>query len=81
MCNLYSPTPKNDAEVFVRRMVHTGFRMDDFDASKPVGPFGAGAFIRAEGEALIDPADARATDQALQGQGQSQIQAQTGSLL
>jgi putative SOS response-associated peptidase YedK len=53
MCNLYSPTPKNDAEVFVRRMVRNGFRMDDFDASRPVGPFGAGAFIRAEGEGLI----------------------------
>jgi putative SOS response-associated peptidase YedK len=52
MCNLYSPTPKNDVEVFVRRMVRTGLRLDDYDASKPVGPFGAGAFIRAEGDGL-----------------------------
>ncbi len=52
MCNLYSATPKNDVEVFVRRMVRTGFRLDDYDATKPIGPFGAGAFIRAEGESL-----------------------------
>lgn len=36
----------------MRRMVRVGFRFDDYDASKPVGPFGAGSFIRAEGEGL-----------------------------
>jgi putative SOS response-associated peptidase YedK len=54
MCNLYSATPKNDVEVFVRRLVRGGFRMDDYDASKPVGPFGTGAFIRAEDAADTD---------------------------
>jgi putative SOS response-associated peptidase YedK len=52
MCNLYSPTPKNDVEVFVRRMVRTGFRLDEYDATKPIGPFGAGPFIRADGSDL-----------------------------
>jgi len=52
MCNLYRPTPNNDVEVFVRRMVRTGLKLDDYDASKPVGPFGTGAFIRAEGDGL-----------------------------
>jgi putative SOS response-associated peptidase YedK len=53
MCNLYSPTAKNDVEVFVRRMVRNSLRMNDFDASKTVGPFGTGAFIRADGNDLL----------------------------
>jgi putative SOS response-associated peptidase YedK len=52
VCNLYSATPKNDLEVFVRRMVRGTIRLDDYDASKPVGPFGAGAFIRDDGQGL-----------------------------
>jgi len=52
MCNLYRPTPKNDVEVFVRRMVNTGLRLADHEVAKPVGPFGTGPFIRAEGTEL-----------------------------
>jgi putative SOS response-associated peptidase YedK len=52
MCNLYQITPKNDLEVFVRRVVRGGLRLDDYDAGKPVGPFGAGAFLRADGDGL-----------------------------
>jgi putative SOS response-associated peptidase YedK len=50
MCNLFSPTPKNDVEVFIRRLVRHAVQLDDHDASKPVGPFGAGPFIRADGD-------------------------------
>jgi putative SOS response-associated peptidase YedK len=52
MCNLYQMTPKNDLEVFVRRAVRGGLQLDDYDAGRPVGPFGAGAFLRADGDGL-----------------------------
>jgi putative SOS response-associated peptidase YedK len=52
VCNLYSPTSKRDLEVFVRRMVRGTLRLDEYDASKPVGPLGAGAFIRPDGQDL-----------------------------
>jgi putative SOS response-associated peptidase YedK len=52
MCNLYQMTPKNDLEVFVRRVVRGSIRLDDYDATRPVGPFGAGAFLRAEEDGL-----------------------------
>jgi putative SOS response-associated peptidase YedK len=52
MCNLYQMTPKNDLEVFVRRVVRGDLRLDDYNASKPVGPFGAGILLRANADGL-----------------------------
>jgi putative SOS response-associated peptidase YedK len=51
MCNLYSLSPKNDLEVYVRRHVRR-LTLGDYDASKTVGPFGAGVLLRADGDGL-----------------------------
>lgn len=45
MCNLYQMTPKNDLQTFIRQQVED-FDLPDFDATRPVGPFGTGLLLR-----------------------------------
>jgi putative SOS response-associated peptidase YedK len=46
MCNLYQMTPKEDFERFIRQM-ELDLAVPEYDASRPVGPFGAGLFFHA----------------------------------
>lgn len=51
MCNLYQATPKDDLEVFIRKHLND-LHLPDFDALRPVGPFGTGLFLQPNGQGL-----------------------------
>lgn len=51
MCNLYQMTPKEDFERYARKLNKT-LVSEDYDASRPVGPFGQGMFLTLDGNQL-----------------------------
>lgn len=52
MCNLYQMAPKGDVERYLSRL-HLASDIEDHDSSRPVGPFGAGLFLREEGGQML----------------------------
>lgn len=51
MCNLYQMPPKEDFQRYARKLNKT-LVSEDYDASRPVGPFGQGMFLTQDGNQL-----------------------------